>query len=87
MDPGTAAAGGPVAGSSAEDDPANGGIRREPELPDHEAIVPETPKPIPEFALLEDEPDDDAVRAKAMSQSFRAVTRQAALDPDDGLEM
>jgi type IV secretion system protein VirD4 len=87
VDPGTAAVGGPVAGSSAEDDPANGGIRREPELPDHEAIAPETPRPIPEFALLEDEPHEDAVHAKAMSQSFRAITRQAALDPDDGLGM
>jgi type IV secretion system protein VirD4 len=69
----------------ADDDLANGGIRREPALPEHEAIVSEQPKPNPEFALLEDEPDDDAVRAKALSQNFRAVARQAALDPGDGL--
>jgi type IV secretion system protein VirD4 len=78
-----AAAGGSVAGSLLDDDPANSGIRREPALPGHEAIVPEEPKPSLEFALLDDEPDDDAVRAKAMS--FRAVARQAALDPDSDL--
>jgi type IV secretion system protein VirD4 len=84
-DPGAAAAGESVAGSLADDDPANGGIRREPTLPEHEAIVSEQPKPAPEFALVEDEPDDDAVRAKAMNQTFRGVARQAVLDPDDGL--
>jgi type IV secretion system protein VirD4 len=84
-DPGAAAAARSVAGSLADDDLANSGIRREPALPEHEAIVSEQPKPNPEFALLEDEPDDDAVRAKALSQNFRAVARQAALDPGDGL--
>jgi type IV secretion system protein VirD4 len=54
-------------------------------LPEHEAIVSEEPKPSPEFALLEDEPDDDAVRARAMNQGIRSLARQAALDPDDGL--
>jgi type IV secretion system protein VirD4 len=39
----------------------------------------------PEFAMLEDEPDDDPIRAKALSQNFPAVARQAALDPGDGL--
>jgi type IV secretion system protein VirD4 len=58
-------------------------IRREPALPEPEAIVSEQPKLSPEIALLDDEPDDDAT--KAMNQSFRAIARQAALDPDDGL--
>ncbi len=31
------------------EDPANAGIRREPELPEHEEIVPEPPKPVHEF--------------------------------------
>jgi type IV secretion system protein VirD4 len=84
-DPGAAAAGESVAGFLADDDPANGGIRREPELPEHEAIVSEQPKPAPDFALVEDEPDDDAVRAKVLNQNFRTVARQAALDPADGL--
>jgi type IV secretion system protein VirD4 len=54
-------------------------------LPEHQAIVSEEPKLSSEFALLEDEPDDDAVRAKAIDQSTRSLARQAALDPDDGL--
>src|SRR5262245_1825749 len=82
--PAVAVAATSVAGALA-DDPANGGIRREPALPEHEAIVSEQPKPSPEFALLEDEPDDDPIRAKALNQNFRAIARQAALDPDDGL--
>ena len=69
----------------ADDDPANSGVRREPALPEHEAIVSEHAVSTPELALLEDEPDDDPVRARALSQSFRAVARQAALDPDDEL--
>jgi type IV secretion system protein VirD4 len=84
-EPGAAAAARSVAGSLADDDLANGGIRREPALPEHEAMVPEQPKPSPEFAVLEDEPDDDAVRAKALKRNFRVVARQAALDPGDGL--
>jgi type IV secretion system protein VirD4 len=84
-EPGAAAAAKSVAGSLADDDAANGGIRREPALPEHEAIVSEQPRPSPEFALLEDESDDDAVRAKALNQNFRMVARQAALDPGDGL--
>jgi len=83
-DPGAAAAGKSVAGSLADDDSANGGIRREPALPEHEAIVSEQPEPAPDFALVDDEPDDDAVRAKALNQNFRAVARQATLDPADG---
>ena len=84
-EPAAAAAGESVASSLADDDPANGGIRRESALPEHEAIASEQPKPSPEFAVLEDEPDDDAVRAKALNQNFRGLARQAALDPDDGL--
>ena len=84
-EPGATVAGGSVAGSLADDDPANGGLRREPALPEHEAIASEQTKPSPEFAVLEDEPDDDAIRAKALNQNFRGLARQAALDPDDGL--
>jgi type IV secretion system protein VirD4 len=84
-EPSAVAAGGSVAGSLADEDPANGGIRREPALPEHEAIASEQPKPSPEFAVLEDDPDDDAIRAKAFNQNFRGLARQAALDPDDGL--
>jgi type IV secretion system protein VirD4 len=80
-----AATDGSVAGSLADDDPDNGGIRRDPALPEYEAIVSEPPAVTPEFALLEDEPDDDPERAKTLNRTFRAVARQAVLDPDDGL--
>jgi type IV secretion system protein VirD4 len=80
-------AAGSIAGSFSEDDSDNSGIRREPTLPEHEAIAPEEVKPDLEFALLEDEPDDDAVRAKAMRQRVGTVARQAALDPDDGIPL
>lgn len=69
-----------------EDDP-NGGVRREPALPEHEAIASEQPQPANEFALVEDEPDDEDVRSMALQQRMRTVARQAAMDPDDGIEL
>jgi len=84
-DPDAAAAVGSVAGATRDEDKHNAGIRREPGLPDHEAVLVEEPKLSPEFAHLDDEPDDDPVRAKALNRSFRAIARQAALDPGDGL--
>ncbi|GBQ30681.1 conjugal transfer protein TraG [Gluconacetobacter azotocaptans] len=60
----------------------NGGLRQEPELPAHEESVP-APAPANEFAFVEDEPDDDAQRARFARQT----TRTAAMDRDDGLGM
>lgn len=68
-------------------DPANAGIRREPELPEHEEIVPPPREPAREFDILDDEPDVDAARARAMRQRARMVARQASLNPDDGIEL
>ncbi|WP_429225840.1 conjugal transfer protein TraG [Inquilinus ginsengisoli] len=73
-------------GGDAEDQ-ANGGIRREPMLPAHEAMVPEAPAPETVFADLEDEPDDEASKARAVRRAMRSVARQAALDPDDGISL
>ena len=74
--------------SSRASDDADGSIRREPEIPEHEAIAPEHPTPArEEFAALDDEPDDDAQRAKQLQDRFRGVARQAALNPDDGIEL
>ncbi|WP_422035552.1 conjugal transfer protein TraG [Reyranella sp.] len=69
------------------EDPANGGIRREPELAEQEDIAPEPAKPSPEFAFDEDEPDEDAVRARALRATARGLARQAALDPGDGIDL
>ena len=69
------------------DDPANGGIRREPELPKHEEIVPVQARATPEFTFTEEDPNDDALRARALQQQARGLARQAAMDPGDGLEL
>jgi type IV secretion system protein VirD4 len=69
------------------DDPTNSGIRREPELPQHEEIVPEQAKPASEFTFGEDDSDDDAVRARALRQQARELARQAAMDPGDGMQL
>jgi type IV secretion system protein VirD4 len=69
------------------DDPANSGIRREPELPEHENIAPEASKPLPEFDFTEDEGDGDAIRARVLRRNVSGLARQAAMDPDDGLEL
>ena len=70
-----------------DDDSANGGIRREPELPEHEEIAPEPAKPSAEFAFGEDEADDDAARARMLRAKARGLARQAAMDPGDGLDL
>ncbi|WP_027061096.1 conjugal transfer protein TraG [Mesorhizobium loti] len=74
----------------AEQDAANGGLRREPELPDHVAIARETSGlgSQEEFAIIEDdEPEDTARQGRILRQQMRGVARQVALDPNDGIEM
>ncbi|PZV36406.1 conjugal transfer protein TraG [Mesorhizobium kowhaii] len=74
----------------AEQDAANSGLRREPELRDHVAIARETsgPRPQEEFAIIDDdEPEDTARQGRILRQQMRGVARQVALDPDDGIEM
>ena len=73
-----------------EKDAANSGLRREPELPDHVAIVKETTdqNPAEEFAvLLDDEPADAARQRQALRQQMRGVARQIAMDPNDNMEL
>ncbi|ENQ7718338.1 conjugal transfer protein TraG [Bombella apis] len=71
----------------AEGDPANAGIRREPELPSQEEIVAPPPSPEQEFEFLDDEPDVDTAKARAMRQRMRIVARQVAMNPDDGIDL
>ena len=69
-----------------DNDTANSGIRREPELPEHEDI--DQQKVLAnEFELPEDDPDDDAIRTRAIRRQMFGVARQVALDPDDGMEL
>jgi type IV secretion system protein VirD4 len=69
------------------EDPANAGIRREPELPEHEEIAPEARRPVQEFEPVEDEPDDEVQRQSTMQRVFGGVARQVSLDPDDDMRM
>jgi type IV secretion system protein VirD4 len=74
--------------AKAEADAANGGIRREPELPGHEAVVKEgqdASKQCEEFVLVEDRPDETARRAEVMRQRMRGIARQGSMDPADHL--
>ena len=68
-------------------DSADGGIRREPELPEHEDIVPPPPKPGDEFQFSDEAEDEDALRARRLQEQMQGVARQAALDPDDGISL
>jgi type IV secretion system protein VirD4 len=69
------------------DDAANAGIRREPELPEHEDIAPPPKSPIHEFEPIEDESDDEAQRVRVMQRNFGNAVRQVPLDPSDDLRM
>ena len=66
------------------DDQANAGIRREPDLPEHEEIVPETAH-VREFEPPDEEPDDSAQRARTMRRNARTIARQASLDFGDDM--
>jgi type IV secretion system protein VirD4 len=68
-------------------DPANAGIRREPELPEHEEVVPETPKAVREFDPVDEETDDEVQRQRVMQRAFGTVARQVSLDPGDDMQM
>jgi len=74
-----------TAQASTEDDAANGGIRREPELPEHEEIAPPPVKAVQEFDPPEEGGDDDAQRLLAFQRNARTVARQASLDPADDM--
>jgi type IV secretion system protein VirD4 len=69
------------------DDPTNAGIRREPELPDHEDIEPAKPALASEFVFEDggEEPDDETFRLAEMRRQMGGVARQASLDPADDL--
>ncbi|MFT9221215.1 conjugal transfer protein TraG [Gluconobacter oxydans] len=77
----------PAGNTGADGDPANSGIRREPELPEHEDVAPPERPGMQEFDVLDDEPDVDAARARAIRQQARFVARQATMDPADGLDL
>jgi type IV secretion system protein VirD4 len=61
----------------------NGGIRREPELPQHEDIIVQAPLTENEFDAAPDEGDADAVQAAVLNRSMQGLARAVSLDPDD----
>jgi type IV secretion system protein VirD4 len=69
------------------EDSANSGIRREPELAEHEDIAPDPDKAPPEFEFAEDEADEDDVRARRLRAMVRGLARQATMDPGDGIDL
>ena len=72
------------AAPSRKADPANAGVRREPELPEHENIAPKPPEPAQEFQS-EDERDEDSPTLD--DQMARTAIRQTPLDRADDLGM
>jgi type IV secretion system protein VirD4 len=75
-----------AAGQSSRDED-DGGVRREPDLPEHQDIAAtKEPARADEFAFLEDT-DDDAAQSRVLNDQMRRVARQAALDPDDGIAL
>jgi len=61
-------------------------IRREPDLPIEQEVVPLPAPPLSEFEFDEGE-SDDAAAAKRLKDRMRTSARQASLDPGDGIEL
>jgi type IV secretion system protein VirD4 len=76
-----------AAAAQSAEDPANAGIRREPELPEQEEVVLEPRKPVREFELPDDEPSDASQDLQALQRRTRRLARQVALDPGDGMDL
>ncbi|MBP7339340.1 conjugal transfer protein TraG [Niveispirillum sp.] len=70
-----------------DEDPATGGLRREAGLEPHEDIVPATAPPVNEFDDGDEEADADSSRSRALARTMRRTARQAALDPNDGIDL
>jgi type IV secretion system protein VirD4 len=69
------------------EDPDNAGVRREPELPEHEQVVAEPRKPAQEFELVDDEPQEAAKDPRVLQRRNRTLARQVALDPGDDMSL
>lgn len=71
-------------------DPANGGLRREPDLPEHVEVVARPKSPAAEFDFAEAD-SADADQSAANGERIRRImergARQASLDLGDGIEL
>jgi type IV secretion system protein VirD4 len=61
----------------------NGGIRREPELPQQQDVVIKAPLVENEFDAMPDKGDTDALQSTALSRSMQGLARSVSLDPED----
>jgi len=78
----------PKSEGTTDSDPDNGGIRREPELGDHEEVVTPPKAPSNEFGGEDDvEAAKAAARRRHLGRSMRGNARNASLDPDDGIDL
>ncbi|MFC3070473.1 conjugal transfer protein TraG [Phenylobacterium soli] len=66
---------------------ADGGLGREPELPFEPPPPPPRESQEVPFFDLEEGGEDEAGQAAELQRRFGRVARQAALDPDDGMEL
>jgi len=73
--------------TESEADTANGGPRREPELPEHEDIAPVPRDAAQEFELNDDSDDATPPLQASFDQQVRNAVRQTPLDPADHLDM
>lgn len=71
------------------EDASEGGIRREPEIPEHEDIAPAQSVIRNEFAFEDGDGDeeDTAARNRHLTGQVQDNARRAALDPGDGIDL
>ncbi len=80
----------PKSKAAAKPDPANGGLRIEPELPEEQAVVPikRERKRANEFDFgNRDSAPDDAARADRLRARMLGNARQVSLNPNDGIDL
>jgi type IV secretion system protein VirD4 len=65
----------------------NGGIRREPELPQHEDVAIKAPLAENEFDAAPDDSDAEVVQARALSRSMQGIARSVTIDPHDPMDI
>ncbi len=71
-------------------DPANGGLRREPDLPEHVEVVARPKSPAAEFDFAESDAadaDQSAADNERIRRTMERGARQASLDLGDGIEL
>jgi len=71
-------------------DPANGGLRREPDLPEHVEVVARPKSPAAEFDFAEADgadADQSAANNERIRRTVERGARQASLDLGDGIEL